>query len=444
MVHLFHRSRNHTKEPEPKHVLEQTLSPVPEKPAQEVREDRDPVTSPTRLVHDATRRSNPTNPMLGSMPASEEDFPDFPEPEISAMTLEGKHGAKIHYTYYPASAAPKFGHNNPFSQSLIVFLNGLMLSRSSWDQSINAFLEKRVRAGLPYPALLSYDRLGQGDSDRDPNDQDPPPYHGHDVMSAVRDLRQFTLQIWTEHLTRSSPNQFPCIVFVCNSIGCAIARLFTQTYPGTVVGMMFLDSIMANSDYTRMWPDPDAPGFDPHSLPGDVTADEVRETRAKYKAMFHPEVPNMEGLSRRNLATLLPDADGPKLEGWGGTGPYLTVVGHDWETFAEQSCMYLHGRFKLAQADSEANFPNTDQGSLHTPKILTMTYANPVWQAYNSDLTRITDEGKAIGPLIAINCGHFIQKDSPKFVAEELTSLLDRVVNRVEQVSERVSLYPSE
>lgn len=80
-----------------------------------------------------------------------------------------------------------------------------------------------------------------------------------------------------------------------------------------------------------------------------------------------------------------------------------------------------------------------DLGSVHTPKVLTMTYANPTWQAYNSDLTRITDEGKAIGPLIAINCGHFIQKDSPKFVSDELTSLLDRVVNRVEQVSERVS-----
>ena len=68
-----------------------------------------------------------------------------------------------------------------------------------------------------------------------------------------------------------------------------------------------------------------------------------------------------------------------------------------------------------------------------------MTYANPAWQAYNSALTHITDEGKAIGPLIAINCGHFIQKDCPKFVSEELISLLDRVVNRVEQVSERVS-----
>jgi pimeloyl-ACP methyl ester carboxylesterase len=353
--------------------------------------------------------------MPGSMPASEEQFMDFPEPEVSALSLDGKHGAKIRYTYYPAAPASSLGHNNRFSQTLIVFLNGLMLPRSSWDASINAFLEKRTKAGLPYPALLSYDRYGQGDSDRDPGDVDPPPCHGHDIMSAVRDLRQFTLQIWKEHLQKSSPTQSPCLVFVCNSIGCAIARLFAQTYPGTVIGMMFLDSIMANSDYTSIWPNPDAPGFDPQTLPGDVTVEQVRETRERYRSMFHPDVPNMEGLSRRNLATLLPDADGPKLEGWGGSGPYLTVVGHDWETFADQS--YL--------------------GSVHTPKVLTMTYANPTWQAYNSALTKITDEGRAIGPLIAINCGHFIQKDGPKFVSDELTSLLDRVVNRVEQVSER-------
>ncbi|KAF1925631.1 uncharacterized protein M421DRAFT_102967 [Didymella exigua CBS 183.55] len=338
------------------------------------------------------------------MPASEEALPDFPTPEISAVPLEGKHGAKMHYTYYPASAAPKLGHNNPFSQSLIVFLNGLMLPRSSWDQSINAFLEKRVQAGLPYPALLSYDRLGQGDSDRDPSDPDPRPCHGHDIMSAVRDLRQFTLQIWTEHLARASPSQAPCLVFVCNSIGCAIARLFAQTYPGTVIGLLFLDSIVANSDYTDIWPDPDAAGFDPHSLPPGVSADDVRTTRAKYKAMFHPDVANMEGLSRRNLAALLPDADAPALEGWGGSGPYLTVAGHDWETFAEQS----------------------HHGAAHTPPVLTMTYLNPAWQAYNTSLTRITDEGRAIGPLIALNSGHFIQSDSPGFVAEELTSLLDR------------------
>jgi hypothetical protein len=102
--------------------------------------------------------------------------------------------------------------------------------------------------------------------------------------------------------------------------------------------MLLLDSIMANLDYTELWPNPDAPNFDPNTLPPGVSQDEVRATREKYRSMFHPDVPNKEGLSRRNLAALLPDADGPKLEGYGGEGPYVTVAGHDWATFAEQSC----------------------------------------------------------------------------------------------------------
>jgi hypothetical protein len=66
-----------------------------------------------------------------------------------------------------------------------------------------------------------------------------------------------------------------------------------------------------------------------------------------------------------------------------------------------------------------------------------MTYANPMWRRYNEGLVRITDEGKAIGPITAVRCGHFIQQDDPRFVSDEMVSLLDRVVNRVEQVSER-------
>lgn len=76
-------------------------------------------------------------------------------------------------------------------------------------------------------------------------------------------------------------------------------------------------------------------------------------------------------------------------------------------------------------------------GSLHVPKVLTMTYANPFWRRYNEGLAHITDESRAIGPIVAVDCGHFIQKDGPEFVSDELVSLLDRVVNRVEQVSER-------
>ncbi|KAH7379409.1 hypothetical protein DE146DRAFT_317715 [Phaeosphaeria sp. MPI-PUGE-AT-0046c] len=354
-------------------------------------------------------------PHASSMNPSEEELPPFPDPEVSTVQLDHKPGAKLNYTYYPASI--RQNHNNPFSQTLIVYLNGLILPRSSWEASIHSFLEKRIVGRLPYPGLLSYDRYGQDGSDHDPGDKEPPPCHGHDIMSAVQDLKQLILQIWREHLNIAKPTHFPTLIFVCNSIGCAIARLFAQQNPGTVSGLLFLDSIMANSDQISYWPNPDAPDFDQHTLPDGVTADQVRETRRKYRETFHPDVPNMEGLSRRNLAKLLPDDNAPRLEGYLGKGPYLTVVGHDWETFAEQSFT----------------------GPLQIPKNLTMTYANLAWRRYNEGLVHITDEGRCIGPIVAVGCGHFIQRDGPGFVSDELVSLLDRVVNRVEQVSERGS-----
>jgi hypothetical protein len=102
-------------------------------------------------------------PVASRMNPSEEDLPPFPEPEISSIQLEHKPGAKMHYTYYPASTS-RNSASNPFSQTLIVYLNGLMLPRSSWDASVQSFLEKRIVGRLPYPGLLSYDRYGQGDS----------------------------------------------------------------------------------------------------------------------------------------------------------------------------------------------------------------------------------------------------------------------------------------
>ncbi|KAF2112569.1 hypothetical protein BDV96DRAFT_648825 [Lophiotrema nucula] len=345
--------------------------------------------------------------------SSEEDLPPFPTPEVASLVLENKPNARIHYTYFPPSKSTST-QPNPFSQTIAVYLNGLLTSRSSWDASISYFLQHRIKTRLPYPALLTYDRYGQGDSDLDPDDTEPPPGHGHDVQSAVHALKQFLLQVWKEHLDISNPTSFPNIIFVANSIGCAIARLFAKTYPGTVSALLFLDSIMANSDLVSVWPDPDAPHFDPNTLPPGVSVKDVKDTREKYKKVFHPDVPNKENLSRRNLAKLLPSSTGPWLEGAGGEGPYLTVVGHDWETFAEQSF----------------------NSELRTPKALTMIYQNPAWQKYNSDLCSITDEEKAIGPIVAVGCGHFVQNDGPGFVRDEFVSLLDRVVNRVEQLRE--------
>jgi hypothetical protein len=117
---------------------------------------RDPIITANRAADRGRAANVPVKypvPTLESMPGSEEELPPFPEPVISAIALEGKMPAKLHYTYYPASPS-QHNHPNPFSQSLIVFLNGIMLPRSAWDPTIQSFLEKRIVGRLPFPALL--------------------------------------------------------------------------------------------------------------------------------------------------------------------------------------------------------------------------------------------------------------------------------------------------
>ncbi|OCL05196.1 hypothetical protein AOQ84DRAFT_323261, partial [Glonium stellatum] len=320
--------------------------------------------------------------------------------ERGCIELKNKAGATLWYSF--VSASPQ----SHFPGTLMVFLNGLIVPRAGWDHVMEIIYQRAEKDGLSHPAMLSYDRFGQGDSSPDPSDEGREPGHGHDAMSAVQDLHQLILQLSMEkHLFHKLPNQFPNLLFVCNSIGCALARLFAQIYPGTVSGIVLLDSIMANSDFVSIWPDPDAPGFDPDSLPEGVFAEDLRETRAKYAKAFHPSVPNKEGLSRRNLSKLLPYSDSPKLLGASDNGPHLTVVGHDWDTFAEQSL----------------------KGSMHTPKILTMLYTNPCWQKYNEGLVHITSAELSKGPIIAKGCGHFIQTDDSAFVATQVYDMLERM-----------------
>lgn len=90
---------------------------------------------------------------------------------------------------------------------------------------------------------------------------------------------------------------------------------------------------MAHIDLVALWPDVDVPGFDAATLPEGATVEEMRNVRQQYKQRFDVSAPNPENLDRRNLAQLLPRADGPELE----RRPFLTVVGHDPETFAEEN-----------------------------------------------------------------------------------------------------------
>lgn len=59
--------------------------------------------------------------------------------------------------------------------------------------------------------------------------------------------------------------------------------------------------------------------------------------RNKLTAMFDLHVKNAEELDRTTSPKLLPSATSPRLTGPEGKGPWLSVVGHDPETFAMQS-----------------------------------------------------------------------------------------------------------
>ncbi|KAI1425587.1 Alpha/Beta hydrolase protein [Xylaria sp. FL1777] len=292
------------------------------------------------------------------------------------------------------------------SDIFIVFLNGLIAPQSFW-LPVMALVLRRFKMGADRdasrPQMLAYDRYGQGRTiDRDPSDEGKEEGYGHDTLDVVRDLHQLIIQT-----TQDSLVQPKRIMFVANSIGCAVARLYAQHYPGTIAGMLLLDSIMANSDFVSIFPDPDSPDFDPGSLPQDVTPELLYETRKKFREAFHPSVKNPEGLDRRNLATLLPEADKPFLsDGFAGKPPFVTVVGHDPEWFARESL----------------------QSSMETPISISMNYTNPIWYHYNTGLTRLTSAEKASGPIIAKNCGHFVQRDDPTFVAELIYKMLGAIV----------------
>ena len=283
---------------------------------------------------------------------------------------------------------------------LVVFLNGLMSDMSSWIPVMSGIIRRRKSLASPaFPSMLAYDRYGVGmTEDRDPLDQGRERGHGHDCRDAADDLH-YLVGHFSKGLRLLSGETLR-IVIVANSIGCAIARLYAESYP--VAALLFLDSIMANSDFD-VWPDPDQSGFEKRQLPDDVSVEVLREQRAKFAAIFQPGVVNREGLSRRNLARLLPHSHGPMI-GIESDRPWVTVVGHDFDAFAAESLRMMG-----------------------TPIGLSMMYMNPTWHKYNQGLVHITDREKSKGPIFAKGCGHFIQRDDPDFVIKEALDLVDKV-----------------
>ncbi|KAL9626811.1 MAG: hypothetical protein Q9204_007020, partial [Flavoplaca sp. TL-2023a] len=140
-------------------------------------------------------------------------------------------------------------------------------------------------------------------------------------------------QIWLDQPGKTAELR---LILVANSIGCAIARLYAEYYPGRVEALLLLDPMIANSEFD-WFPDPDSRDFDSSELPPDVTADVLRQQRTKFANFFAPDVINKEGLDRRNLAELLPYSDKPRLAPTHGYDPVVTVVEHDPGRFALES-----------------------------------------------------------------------------------------------------------
>ena len=216
--------------------------------------------------------------------------------------------------------------------TLVVFINGLGLPAVSWKPVIAMV---QASDGPNRPQMLTYDRFGQGTTTaRDPLDEQPgkEPGYGHDFVDAIKDLHEL-LQAVAPQGSRPRP-----LVFVAASIGVHLARLYAQYYPGTVAGLLILDSNLGNKELSDIWPDAQAKDFDPKVVTADdCTLEQYLNASAKLPKIFNSDVRSPEGLDRRNIKKLLPEPRAPTLIGPDGRGLWLTVVVHDPEAFADEN-----------------------------------------------------------------------------------------------------------
>ncbi|MCJ1333744.1 hypothetical protein MMC10_010444 [Thelotrema lepadinum] len=241
------------------------------------------------------------------------------------ISLPSKPGAQIAYDFINPEQS---GEANSF---LIVFINGLGLPAESWKSLISEIqsLEPRRRA-----QCLTYDRYGQGATkDHDPLDSKPEKDagYGHDMSDAAQDLHELLKTVIPQE------SQSHQLILVASSIGAHIARLYTHRHPGSVSALLILDSNIGNQELTYLWPDPQAPEFDPKKVEAeDCSLEQYIDAYTKLTKIFNSDVKNPESLDRRNVKDLLPDPASPKLIGPENKGIWLTVVGHDPVAFEEE------------------------------------------------------------------------------------------------------------
>lgn len=219
--------------------------------------------------------------------------------------------------------------------TLIICVSGVDNLQTIWYPMVEAIRKDKPKY---LPPILMYDRVGQGASTRkDTRLRGLPAGFQGDCLDAAHDIHDIVEHVATTRFGLLSGSLADLrIIFVGNSIGCAISRLYAQTYPRTVAGLLLLDSTIANSDTVSLFPDPMSPGFDASKLPPGATAEVCTRARKIVHQIYHPTSKNREGLWRGNLPELLPYADGPKLQGPAPGTPFVTVVEHDHSLFAQE------------------------------------------------------------------------------------------------------------
>ncbi|PQE14538.1 alpha beta-Hydrolase protein [Rutstroemia sp. NJR-2017a BBW] len=328
-------------------------------------------------------------------------------PSAIFLEIPTKPNAPISYTFYPPSHTQ--GEPKPY-QDLIVFVNGLGLPASFWNQSISILQSSLGNC----PPILTFDRYGQGlTTARDPLDDGHG--YGHDFMDAANDLHSIILVIAKAKLGLSEEDIESGklhLMITAASVGVPITRLYAQTHPGLISSLLFLNSNIANVNYSDFLPSPSSPNFDPSLVTApDCSLDHYIEARTNLAHMFDLHVKNAEAMDRRNGPRLLPYADKPTLVGadGDGKGPWLTVVGHD----------------PLGEDGDAEEF----KYEVYEPVSAYLVPSLLIWDdgvLYNEGLTKITDVGRCGSVKIAKGCGHFIQMDDAAFVAGEIKALLER------------------
>ncbi|KIJ37425.1 hypothetical protein M422DRAFT_69358 [Sphaerobolus stellatus SS14] len=277
----------------------------------------------------------------------------------------------LSYTLY----TPRSTQRGQTPLTLVVFVNGLRTLAADWD---GIATELHSNHSL---YLLTFDRWNSGESDELPSTRST-----NDMTTAAEDLSLLLAGVASEHKIDLNETR---LILVGSSIGCCIARIFVTSFHkpalGSIHGIILLDSYISNTDFVSLFPPPKA---------GEPS--ELKKTREIITKLFHPSVPNPEGLDRSNAPTLLPYADKPKLPG----SPDLIVVAHDPEYNVEEMVE-----------------------KLGIDKDYYLEYVQSAWDEYNKGLEMLSNSSRF---LIAENSAHFIYKDRPDLVVHEIDKITRR------------------